>query len=79
MKQLHGYKNTPFEITLSEKYFIGCDMITMGGEGSKASVFKVIDVPTKVYGKWYHKVLRFLSFGKLFEEKYTYTIERISI
>jgi hypothetical protein len=67
-----GIEVEEFEITLFEDYFDRGMTFCTGYEGNK---LQIVSCPTIHYGKWYHRVLQFLTFGRRFKKRYKYTVK----
>jgi len=63
-----------FEIQLSEDWFTKGSILYTGYRNQK---ILILDTPKKHYAKWYHRLLRFITFGWVFKIKYTYTVKII--
>ena len=61
-----------FEIVFDTDAFTMADNIITGNQ-----VCSVESSPKKINGKWYHKIINFITFGKYCEVAYTYTVKKI--
>lgn len=71
-----GQKGYKFEINFYADWIQKGGILQTDGNYDGVKV-EVLSTPTLHYQKWYWRVLNFITFGQLFNVKYTYTVKII--
>lgn len=60
-----------FKVKINNQWFDAPDVMTNASEQK----IKITSKPTVKYNKWYHKLIRWITFGYCFRKEYSYTVK----
>ena len=64
-----------FQLIFKENFLYKGFILSSKSINNKTHRLKVISDPVKINGKWYHKLINFITFGLLLKESYSYKVE----